>query len=728
MAKTVTEENLLLNMIVKGDKARAEVNKLDRAYRDLSKEVEYLESAQKKLRAEGKKDSQGYRELTAEINAKKTAMDQASAELEHMRKNMDINRMSMRDLRAEMTRLRRLATDPLNKEWQKHAARLQVVKARYGELQARAKATSITLQGLTSTLNRMYGSIAAGVATFAALAFGIRRATDEFTKFDDKIADVQKTTGLAKSEVLEMNEELKDINFIDTRTSQEGLHGLLRIAGKLGTEGTDNLLGFVKATDQIAVALTEDLGGDIEESINTLGKLVGIFDVSDEFGVEEALLKVGSSINELGASSEANEGYIVDFTKRLAGVAPGAKISIANIMGMGAALDVAGQSVEVSGTAISQIITKMFDDTATFAKVAGMEVADFSNLLETDANAAFITLLEGVKGNDERMAMMVGRLKELGIDGVRATNVMGVLANNVEELKKQQLLANKAFEEGTSITDEFNIKNQTAGAELEKVQKQINNLWVELGERLFPTVMEGTKLFKSFLEVLILMFDFIKIHYRIILTLAAAMAGYQAVVISSTIATKAATIATRLWNLALRANPIGLVVSLLTGLATAMYFYSKRTKEAIDTQELLNDVQKKSVDGMKEEQSQINTLLKIARNKELSDGARKEAIKQLVAISPEYLSSLSLETINTEAATSAVRDYIDAKQDQIMIDEILLKKREINKKQEDARQTISSSKDDLAKDSGGLYGWGSRRENPSGSIIRSVMQRLSFHN
>ena len=400
MSKTLREENLLLNMIVKGDKARAEVNKLDRAYRDLSKEVEYLESAQKKLRAEGKKDSEAERKLTAEIMAKKNAMNQAAAELDHMRKNMDINRMSMRDLRAEMTRLRRLATDPLNKEWQKHSARLQQVKARYGELQARANATKITLQGLTSTLNRMYGSIAAGIATFAALAFGVRRATDEFTKFDDKIADVQKTTGLAKSQVLDMNEELKDINFIDTRTSQEGLLGLLRIAGKLGTEGTDNLLGFVKATDQIAVALTEDLGGDIEESINTVGKLVGIFNISDEFGIEEGLLKVGSAINELGANSEANEGYIVDFTKRLAGVAPGAKISIADIMGMGAALDVAGQSVEVSGTAISQIITKMFDDTASFARVAGMEVSDFSNLLETDANAAFITLLEGIKGND----------------------------------------------------------------------------------------------------------------------------------------------------------------------------------------------------------------------------------------------------------------------------------------------------------------------------------------
>src|SRR5690606_22587608 len=114
-----------------------------------------------------------------------------------------------------------------------------------------------------------------------------------------------------------------------------------------------------------------------------------------------------------------------------------------------------GQSVEVSGTAMSQLITNMFDDTAAYARVAGVEVGEFSDLLKTDANEALITLLEGVKGNDAGMEQLVARLKELGIDGARATSVVGVLANNTETLRYQQALANKAFAEGTSLSEEF---------------------------------------------------------------------------------------------------------------------------------------------------------------------------------------------------------------------------------------------------------------------------------
>ena len=75
------------------------------------------------------------------------------------------------------------------------------------------------------------------------------------------------------------------------------------------------------------------------------------------------MIRVGSTVNELGAASTANEGYIVDFTKRLAGVAPQANISIQNVMGYGATLDQFGQQCETSGTAMSQAITGMFKKT-----------------------------------------------------------------------------------------------------------------------------------------------------------------------------------------------------------------------------------------------------------------------------------------------------------------------------------------------------------------------------
>src|SRR5690606_23403149 len=119
--------------------------------------------------------------------------------------------------------------------------------------------------------------------------------------------------------------------------------GIARIGGKLGITELDDIIEFVRASDQIAVALGEDLGG-AEGAIQALGKITDIFDLKTLYGQEQALLKVGSAINELGMASTANEGYLVTFARRTAGIAPQAGISIQNILGIAATLDALGQN------------------------------------------------------------------------------------------------------------------------------------------------------------------------------------------------------------------------------------------------------------------------------------------------------------------------------------------------------------------------------------------------
>ncbi|MBK6285748.1 MAG: hypothetical protein IPF54_26510 [Draconibacterium sp.] len=64
------------------------------------------------------------------------------------------------------------------------------------------------------------------------------------------------------------------------------------------------------------------MGGDTEESVRQLGKLVDIFKLTNEYSMEDSLIKIGSAMNALGASGTANEGYMLEFSKRVAGVAP----------------------------------------------------------------------------------------------------------------------------------------------------------------------------------------------------------------------------------------------------------------------------------------------------------------------------------------------------------------------------------------------------------------------
>jgi len=104
-------------------------------------------------------------------------------------------------------------------------------------------------------------------------------------------------------------------------------------------------------------------------------------------------------MNALGASGTANEGYMLEFAKRVAGVAPNAGITIDNILGLATTLDELGQTSEVSATAFNQVISNMFKKTADYAHIAGMSLEDFTDLMNKDANEALIMLLQGAKGS-----------------------------------------------------------------------------------------------------------------------------------------------------------------------------------------------------------------------------------------------------------------------------------------------------------------------------------------
>lgn len=476
------------------------------------------------------------------------------------------------------------------------------------------------LSGAADKFNKYFGVISAGLASLTGVIFSFKKATDIFLELDEKLADVMKTTGLTKEEVKQLNVELAKIN---TRTSQQELLDLARVAGKLGISAQEDIIGFVRASDQVAVALSEDLGGNVEEAVNQLGKLVDIFDIKDEFGIEQAMLKIGSTINSLGAAGTANEGYMVEFAKRVGGVAPMAGISIDKVMGLASTLDELGQTAEVSGTTYSQVVGAMFKDTGKFAKVAGMGVEEFTKLLGKDANEAFIKVLEGAKGTSGGFAELAQNLDGLGIDGARSTAVLGVLANNIDKLRENQAYANEEFEKGTSLTEEFNIKNNTAKAELEKARKEVTRLAAELGEKLVPYMSYATVGFSKFIALMINGPKWIKENQVLLIALGGALLAYNSAIITSTAllvrdkavrlaslaldkmqimwrtaqvvgmqawiaVTGKATIAQLRWIASMRAmgaamlmNPVGIFIAGLTALYLALKTYDKYNADAV---------------------------------------------------------------------------------------------------------------------------------------------------
>lgn len=486
MAKRLRDEDLRLNIIINGDAGRKEMAALERQIHDTGAKVDDLVAKRKQMEAQGQKDSAEYRKLTSEINKSSKALEGYRARLDTLRRQQSVNTMTLAELRKHIT----TTTIALNKavpgteQWQKLNAELKLSKARLAELQAQSKVTGTVVQNLANKINRYIGIITAGFASMAFVISGINRSRKDFADFEEAVADVMKTTGLTKQQVMALNEELKKY---DTRTAQNELLDLARVAGKLGFTAEEDVEAFVRSADKINVALSRDLGGNAEEAINQVGKLVDIFGLKEEFGIEQSMLKIGSAINELGMASTANEGYLVNFAKRVAGVAPNADIAITDVLGLAGTLDSLGQTAEVSGTAYGMVITGMYKKTDVFARVAGMQLREFKNLMAEDMNEAFVRVLEGI-GNSGSMDAVVQSLNAIGLDGQRCTMVLGALANNTDELRRQQELSNKAFEEGTSLLNEFAVKNNTTQAKLEKAKKAIVEQSVALGEKLVPAI------------------------------------------------------------------------------------------------------------------------------------------------------------------------------------------------------------------------------------------------
>lgn len=314
------------------------------------------------------------------------------------------------------------------------------------------------------------------------------------------------------------------------------------------------------------------------------------------------------------------------------------------------------------------------------------------------------------------------RLQDLGIDGARATSVVGVLANNTDTLRKQQLLANDAFEQGTSLTEEFAIKNNTAAAELDKAKRQVSNLVIELGERLFPVMTAGNNIFSMFLNGVITTFDFVRYNWKLIVTLAVAIGTYNGALLLSTVYTKAylvqaklkvfwdqaqrasvllaaaaqalftgnltrATAAMRLFNAVSKINPWVALASVIIAAGTALYLYSGRLTAAQKAQKSLLDVHTSAQKAIVEEKLEMERYLAIARDKTRSDEERADAVKALNELSPEYLGNLTLEKINTEEAKKATDAYISS----------LLKKATVEAAQE-RLVDLAKKRIDLAKD------------------------------
>lgn len=632
-------------------------------------------------------------------------------------------------MKTVQKQLRSGAVERNSEEWKKLQQKLKEVKREMNAINSESKETTSLWSRFVNVLNTNWGAVSQIIAAYAGLSMTIRKCAQAYADMEESMANVRKYTGQTDEEVRRMNEDFKRM---DTRTAREQLNELAGSAGRLGITSKDMIEEFVDGADKINVALGDDLG---KGAVDKIGKLAQMFGEDKTKGLRGAMLATGSAVNELAQNSSANAGYIVDFTADLSGVGIQAGMTQAQLMGLASALDQNMQEEATSATVFSQLITKMYQEPAKFAKIAGVEVTKFSNLMKTNANEGLMTFLSAMKSRGG-FAEMAPMFEEMQLNGTRAVGVLSAVASHLDQVRTAQDLATQSYASGTSVINEFNVQNNTVQAQLDKAKKRFEDLTVELGEQLIPVTRYAISTLSIGIHVLSTLITFTVTHVKQLTIIGSAIAICTALWYKETIAIKLRTAAAaanaavdkayiatttllrtamvalqatwalltkgvqgyivvmRAARLASLTNPWAALATVLTVVGVAVYgtvkaFASYNETLRNNTQEAKNNkavaeqqasLAKKVSDATIDERNKIDMLNKIIHSNAYTVDERRTAIANLQKIIPNYHASISNEGKLYNDNIEVITQYINKLNDAAMAEAIYEKKAEINKK------------------------------------------------
>ena len=673
--------NASVNLTINGQQAEQTLVNLKQAALNLTNEIAKAAAAGDKVTLKKLR-----RELN-DTNRKIKEIESATMQVDAVMRRLD--KATPRDLQKSLATLNKQLDymERGSNAWNEQVKKIKLVKNEISKVNAELGKSQTMLERFNNTWQRWQTVAVGGVAALTGAVMAGKQAVQMYAEMDQEMASVRKYTGLTAEQVEHLNEEFKKI---DTRSSREQLNQLAQEAGRLGKTSEKDVLGFVRAADQINVAL-DDLG---EGATLQLSKLTNIFGDEERLGTEQSLLAVGSVINELSQNCTASAGYLSSFAQRLAGVGAQAGMTVPQIMAFGAVLDSQGQKVEMSATALSKLIMNLFKETETIATATGLNLNEFNAALQRSTNEGLLMLLRRLHELGG-MDVLAPVFKDMGENGARASAVISALAGNIDMLIWEQEEAQKAYEEATSVTKEFNVQNTTVQANLDKARKGFKEMAIQLGQELAPVMKHFVSSTSASMRVLLTMIKFVKENKVAITSLAAAIATYTVAVNLAAIKDKLhtayivaksaamhlhkvavlaasvaynrmtgnvtrANAAMKLLNATMKTNPWGLLASLIVGAGVALAGYIKKQREAVTTTNTLDSVRKTAAQNMVEETNKINLLVAAANNEKLSLEERKKAVDKLNGIIPNYNAQLDATTGKYQANKKALDDYLEA--------------------------------------------------------------------
>ena len=625
---------------------------------------------------EGKKELNALQKELMSCNSVVTQNISSYNRMQHAIKNLSST--SLKDLRralaAAKTEMGKLTADD---------QRLPLVRKRVETLQGQIDKMTGSINKQGNAWNTALKNLVAYVGLFAVFNKAKELITGVIQKnfeMSDSLADIRKVSGLLSQDVDKMAVSLSKI---DTRTPVAELQKIAYAGAKLGigNYGAEGLESFVKASNQVNVALKEDMG---EEALTALAKITEVMGLIPKMGVEQSMLKVGSSIFKLASTTTATSNKIVDFSSRLLSMGKTGALSTSDILALGAAVDSMAMEPEVASTAFSKLITEMRKGTNLIEKDLGLAKGSLKALLEEGKGMEALQTIFHKMHEDGNVFALDGLFKDLGSEGARLIKVMVTMADKVDMLDQVVRTSKDAFNEGIAVTQEYNIQQETAKGILERANnmwnkafvnpdginsvKQIATEWYNFSRALTESSY-SQKAVTGSLTVLIVS---LKILVNILPSIMGFIAGWGLVrgamlIYNIAKAVTAWVVAQRALNLAMSANVFGALVG---ALALAYTWFQKDANAAEDAANATNRFTK-SLAGAKNEVGkaivELDGYKKAIDNAKKGTNERKAAIDNFNKNFGSYLSNLLTEKSTAQDVAKAYKEAAIAIERKIML-------------------------------------------------------------
>ena len=340
--------------------------------------------------------------------------------------------------------------------------------------------------GLTAPLVASVGLITKAAIDYESAFAGVKKTVDEtatvsYQKLSDGIRQMAKELPASAVEIANVAE----------------------VAGQLGIK-TEDILSFSRTM----IDMGESTNLSAEEAATAIAKIANIMGLtSDEYS------RFGAAVVDLGNNFATTEKDIVEMTNRLAAGGKLAGLSTADILGLATAMSSVGIEAEAGGTAMTQTLTAIgnavsltgkgaADDLNLIAKTAGMTSEEFQQAWKEKPVVALQSFIKGLQEAQNKGVNMNAILMQLGMTGIRQSNMLKSLALASDKMGQAVDRSNKAWKENTALTNEANKRYETTESQLKMFKNQVTDLAIEFGGPLLKALREGLKAGKPWIETL----------------------------------------------------------------------------------------------------------------------------------------------------------------------------------------------------------------------------------